>query len=298
MKISFFGASVTQQKGYVDEFEKRMLPNNYNINVYKHGYGSTHLNDAGMCYINKVLENNPNYLFIEWFVTGYTDVCCDVYLDTIINKCANIMCIPVFLLLDRTDIEKRISFNNKIKEYATTYNIHYIEIINIENREKYLRDTVHTTELGSHYYADIIYNYFITNIYDKEYNFTLIKTILPTIYNNILYIDINKTFHNNIIIEGICEIIGIYQKLGPYSGVCEINYNNGKTEKCNLWDQWCYFERNNIKLKFTVDKSIKINILQEKFDTSSAKVQNVDNNKKMTVYTIFYLGTISKIDGN
>ena len=46
MKISFFGASVTQQKGYVDEFEKRMLPNNYNINVYKHGYGSTHLNDA------------------------------------------------------------------------------------------------------------------------------------------------------------------------------------------------------------------------------------------------------------
>jgi hypothetical protein len=297
MKISFFGASVTQQKGYVDEFKKKMLPNN-NINVYKHGYGSMHLNDAGVCCINKVLENNPNYLFIEWFVTGYTDTCCDVYLDTIINKCANITCVPVFLLLDRTDIEKRVFFNNKIKEYATTYNIHYIEIVNIENREKYLRDAVHTTELGGHHYADIIYNYFITNVYDKEYNFTLIKTIPPTIYSYILHIDINKTFHNNIIIEGNCEIIGIYQKIGPYSGVCEINYNNNKTEKCNLWDQWCYFERNNIKLKFTVDKSIKINILQEEFDTSSAKVQNVDNNKKMTVHTIFYLGNISKVDGN
>jgi hypothetical protein len=206
--------------------------------------------------------------------------------------------VPIFLLLDRTDIEKRTHFNNKIKEYATTYNIHYIEIINIENRENYLRDSVHTTELGSKYYADIIYNYFITNLYDKIYDFTLIKRISPTIYSNILNINVNKTFHNNIIIEGNCEIVGIYQKIGPFSGLCEINYNDGKTEKCNLWDQWCYFERNTIKLNIKCETTIKINILQDEFDTSSTKIQNVDNNKKMIVHNIFYIGNISKVDGN
>ena len=295
MKISFFGASVTQQQtGYVYEFTKLLL----NGNVSKYGYGSMHLKDAGMCFIDNALENKPNYLFIEWFSTGYVNNLCDVYLDTIVNKCANINCVPIFLLLDRTDIEKRIYFNNKIKEYATTYNIHYIEIINVENRSNYLRDTVHTTELESKHYADIIYNYFITNLHDKIYDFTLIKRISPTIYSNILNINVNKTFHNNIIIEGNCEIVGIYQKIGPYSGLCEISYNDGKKQNCNVWDQWCHFERDNLKLNIKCETRIQINILQDEFDTSSAKIQNVDNNKKMIIHSICYIGNISKVDGN
>jgi hypothetical protein len=92
--ISFFGASVTQQQtGYVYEFTKLLL----NGNVNKYGYGSMHLKDAGICFIDNALQNKPTYLFIEWFVTGHTDTCCDVYLDTIINKCANINCVPVCL---------------------------------------------------------------------------------------------------------------------------------------------------------------------------------------------------------
>ncbi len=191
-------------------------------------------------------------------------------------------------------------FINLIEQYTNKYNVHLIKIINCENRDKILRDGVHTTEFGSEYYANIIFEYFINSVYDKHHDLNLMKTIQPTKYSNIKKFDYDHIITNQLIIQGNCEIIGLFQKIGPYSGLCEIIHNNNKTNstKYNLWDQWCYFERENIKLNLKVNGVVEINVLRESFDTSSAKEQNTDPNKKIILKSIFYIGDINEITHN
>ena len=301
--IAFFGASVTQQKnGYVDKFNNLIQSANNlpSYQVEKHGYGSMHLCDAGICFLNNVLVNNPKYLFVDWFVTGwktnnYNHL--SIYLDTIVNKCLINKCIPIFLILDRTDIENRVEFNNLIKQYVLEYGIHLIEITNCLEQNLILKDSVHTTEYGSEHYANIVYNYFLNNIYDKKFNWNKLMQIKPTQYSNIKQINYdNLVVTKQIYIEGNSEIVGIYQTIGPHSGICEIIYNNELIEKFNMWDQWCNYERDNIKLELKINGNVKINITNENFDTTEAKLQNINLNKKLIIKTIFYIGDISKIE--
>ena len=88
-RFAFFGASVTQQKnGYAIQFIKQNKCLNYNI----FGYGSRHLNDAGICYIDDVIRSNPSHCFIDWFNTGYISYNEDkfdeikIYINTIVHK--------------------------------------------------------------------------------------------------------------------------------------------------------------------------------------------------------------------
>lgn len=51
INISFFGASVTEQKhGYVKYFKDLSIKNSNNFTINQQGYGGTHINDAGMCF--------------------------------------------------------------------------------------------------------------------------------------------------------------------------------------------------------------------------------------------------------
>jgi len=50
--LCFFGASVTQQKEGFAWHTSQLLNSEYNC----FGYGGCHLKDAGICFIDKVLE--------------------------------------------------------------------------------------------------------------------------------------------------------------------------------------------------------------------------------------------------
>ena len=160
--VSFFGASVTQQKnGYVDFFAKLCEDT---INVKKYGYGSMHIYDAGISFINNVINDKPNYCFIDWFSTGFinADSYIKQFIDTIVLKLIEINCVPIFLLFDRKDMcTKILDMYNYVTDYANQNNINYISMFNNQNIDKLLRDCVHTTELGANHYGNIIYNEFI-----------------------------------------------------------------------------------------------------------------------------------------
>ena len=298
MLINFFGASVTQQKnGYVDIFDKLLKTHNIDSNVKKYGYGSMHIHDAGVCFINNVIENNPNFCFIDWFSTGFINNTNYIkqYIDTIILKLFSIKCIPIFLLFDRIDIDKaRLDMYDYVIEYANEYNINYISIFNNDNKIELLRDDVHTTELGSNYYGTIIYNNFMDKIINLNFNTN--KYPLKNMYYDINILDINDTVNNNIILYGNAKVIGIYQKIGLYSGVINIINENNESEQHFIWDQWCHFERHNIKLSFDIKNKLIIKILNDTFDTSSCKHEIEWNkyDKKMEILDIFYIGSIDK----
>ena len=156
MNIAFFGASITQQKsGYVHWFKK--LNPNYNIQQF--GYGSMYITDAGICFIDDVIAQKPDYCFLDWF----SPACyrppekINEYLDVIVEKLFNINCRIIFLFFYRKQMDPGwfVMFDY-LKEYASNYGINYIDLSKLEEADQYLRDTIHTNDLGSKKYGEII----------------------------------------------------------------------------------------------------------------------------------------------
>jgi len=297
--IAFFGASVTQQtkeSGYVPQFNNLLLNNNYNFNIIQKGFGSMHLYDAGICKINDVVGENPHVCFIDWFSTGLivtNQAYLHMLLDCIVRKLMLMNCHVCFLLLDRLDMcENRMLMYTHIIDYAKIYNIHYIELYNNQNVTELLRDTVHTNTQGALLYSSKIYDYFITNILPNDTNYYKIPN--ENEYSNINCVTINKQVKSIIMLSGNFKLIGIQQQLGPFSGIIEITRNNSEKYTESVWDQWCHFTRDNIKIKTEWSETIAIKILQDTFDTSQCKSDiDFDNIEKyIYVYEIYYLGEL------
>jgi hypothetical protein len=291
--ISFFGASITQQgQGYVQHFSN--LHPQFNIKVF--GYGSMHLKDAGICYIDEVLRSQPDWCFIDWFSTAYVDEAKEnfyeisLYLDTIIHKFYSNGVKIVFLTLPETARDKTI-IHQKINEYLKSKNVPTIDISkNFESEiDQILRDGIHTTPYGSEQYAKIISDRFFLELHNKH----KIPTDFPgvTKYCEIKHGQLNTIVNKHITFFGNAEIIGISQIVGPYTGLLKIN-----DEIVNNWDRWCYYEREMVNLKFEVNGKSTVEVLQDIVDTSTCE-HNCDwiVPKVMKIKTIFYTGTIEGV---
>jgi hypothetical protein len=297
--IVFFGASVTQQggaSGYVPTFKNMAVSSQLEYNIIQKGFGSMHLTDAGICKINDIINENPHYCFVDWFSTGL--IITDkqelfTYLDVIVSKLMLINSQICFLLFDRIDIcNRRLIMYDHVKEYGKLYNLHVIDIHNNTNINELLRDTVHTNELGANIYANKIYDYFVNSIINTDTVYTNIPN--ENKYSNIKTLQINKEIHDEINMEGHFEIIGMLQKIGNFSGVVEIIRDGSNNYKEMIWDQWCHYTRDNIKMRIPTSNKIKIKILQDTFDTTLCKT-NFDFskcNKYMYIYEIYYLGNL------
>lgn len=294
MSISFFGASITEQHaGYVLYFAKK-----YQNKVYQKGYGGMHLEDAGICYIDDVISDNPEYCFIDWFSTGYVEMnnLTYDYLNTIVYKFSEKNIKLVFLFLRETELDNnRKLFYDYCKEYLKKNNLRYIDINKcIKFSKEMVRDNIHTTDYGSEIYASTIYNEFI-KIKD---DIIIPKNIPRNIYCDIKRININKTFTKEFIIKGDCKIIGFSLIIGPHSGIVitqksDLNFNT--------WDPWCHYERKHICIKhIDITNEETFIVSQDKFDRSQCRRQYDFSNilNVLKVVEIFYIGEISNVYGN
>ena len=294
-RYAFFGASVTEQKnGYPIHFIKKNKCLHYNI----FGYGSRHLNDAGICYIDDVLKSNPSYCFIDWFSTGYINNKNDentvdkikLYIDTIVYKMLYKQIICIFLFLpdnSDTNVDKTIIYK-KIMDYLNKINIPYIDLSNKFNDHELKRvsyDGIHTTEYGSSIYADIITKQFIETIYS---NYKIPdKYPLKTKYDMIKILEINKIC-NEIKFRGKGEIISIEQLIGPYTGLLKLN-----EQIINIWDRWCYYQRLCNKINIEIIDELHIKCIQDDFDRSTCKNNIVwSKDKYLKINKIFYIGEL------
>ena len=130
-------------------------------------------------------------------------------------------------------------------------------------------------------------------------NDNIIYTNIPkeNEHSNIKILEVNKEIHNEIIMTGKFKIIGILQKIGNFSGIVNITLNNKDTHKCTIWDEWCYFERDTIKISTPPSSEIlHIKITQDTFNTDRCKDNKINFNefkKYMHIYEIYYLGELS-----
>lgn len=293
-EIAFFGASVTQQKnGYVDAVASLL-----NHKVLKFGHGAMHINDAGICYINEVLEKRPKICFLDWFTTEYMNQNgkIELFINTILQKFSAINCRVIFLFFPFQNNETRAEFYIQMKDLCKKNSYEYIcidEELADYSEQEILRDYIHTNPKGSKLYAERIIDYL-----NKHEQYVIPKNKEPTLYSTVFCKKIHKG-GKKFVINGDCEIIGIDIKTGRYSGIVEIT-NNGKISEENTWDMWSYFVRDKFSFKnIHIAGDCALKVTSQKFDTSSCK-KKIDfskYSKKIVIKEIYYVGNSVKIKG-
>lgn len=159
--ICCFGASVTQQKnGYVKHLKREIN----DFLIIQKGFGSMHLNDAGMIFMDDVLKWDPEYCFIDWTSTGFiADYdAIKIYIETIIRKFTQKKCKLIFLFIpEKSKNLQKTKMHQDCKRLLAEYGIFYLDLsLKFDNLDDILYDSVHTTREGSRKYAKYIADFF------------------------------------------------------------------------------------------------------------------------------------------
>lgn len=294
--ISFFGASVTQQRnGYAVKLKSKFV--NEEVSIFY--YGGMHLNNAGIAFIDDVLEKKPGYCFIDWFSTDYIDINKTTleYIDTIIYKFTEAKCKLIFLFFVSKQYEKKKSFYSFCKNYLFDKGLCCIDLNDdLEYSTEILRDDIHTTDTGAEKYADIIYQKFNS----QQINYP-VKPILKTKYCDIKKLEVNGVYSKELKLTGKAHIIGFFIMVGRYSGIVEIKEDNKEKLEVNTWDRWCHYEREHFEIEFDLNDNARILISNKPFDTSSCKIKDCDFDKykkKLVIYSIYYIGDTVRLKEN
>ena len=294
-KIAFYGASVTQQRnGYVKYFAKLST-----AKVLKLGFGGMQLSDAGICFIDKVVEIHPDICFIDWFSTWYMnqDGKFSLYLDVIAEKLQKINCRIIFLFFPQNkdlNIADWKYFYRTCKNYLTNQELEYVsldEILSEYPIHEILRDRIHTTKKGSRLYAEEIFRYLKS--VSSSINHVNAK---PNIYSTLSVLPVKRSFNKELVLEGDCHIQGFFLKIGPWSGIVDIL--SGKLSmKENTWDLWCYYGRDHFSFNVPIEGRATFKISDEPFDTSESrdKFDFSKYKKKLVIHEIYYYGGSLKL---
>lgn len=307
-KINFYGASITQQKnGYVT-YLSNFHPE---WEIQRSGHGGMNIANAAICYIKNVVNQTPQYCFLDWFINApscmlegeliinYVDA---VVYNLVLNKIT-----PVFLLMygDSNQLTpKKLCFYEKIEKYCDVNNIHYISLYkedevlhSVEQGIPVVEDGIHTNDHGSKLYAEIIGRFIKTKLSQTWH-----QTCLPNInkYCNVNSLVIDKTITDKINIFGDFEIIGIEQIVGPYSPWVTIDADNLYVESVCIWDPYCHYERRQMTITGKCKHSICITIQKnEPIDYSKCRREWTyprDLEKKLKFHAIYYIGNINQTE--
>lgn len=293
-KIVFYGASVTQQRnGYVNHFAKLSK-----AKVLKFGFGGMHLNDAGICFIDKVVELKPEICFVDWFSTAYSnqDSNLEFYIDAIAEKLLKVDCRVIFLFLPNKRNAKECDWENLYsfaKNYLKKQRLEFIcidEALSDCTPEEILRDEIHSTERGSRFYAETIYDYLQNHPQLPK------AEVKPNIYSSISALPVKRGFDKKLILEGDCHIQGFHLQIGPWSGIVNIKTDDGRFKE-NTWDWWCYYGRDHFSFNLPIDGRVTFTISDESFDTSECrdKFDFSKYKKKLVIHEIYYYGGSLKL---
>jgi hypothetical protein len=246
----------------------------------KFGYGSMHLSDAGVCFIDHVVSYNPDVCFIDWFSTSKTNYGdgISVYLDCLVLKLLENNIKPVFLLFPISEmLAPRVEMYDTVRKYALKYAIQCLDINEKSKKEEIdistiIKDYVHTTDFGGYYYASKILELLGEDFFNKKDAVSNCVRPEKNKYYGILKKEMNievKKFINFLVED---ELIGIYQTIGPYSNNVNIFKEGKLIQKCPIWDCWCHYERDTFKLCIKEPGRYFIELAND-IDKSACKVQ-------------------------
>ncbi|WP_417225859.1 SGNH/GDSL hydrolase family protein [Amphritea sp.] len=270
MKILIYGASVVQQGvthdgklvGFVNNLRElfKESPGLENVLVHKRGYGSNHLNDAGLLYLEEALTEKPDIVVLDWHSTYIEEFEPDKY-DYIINKLLNNNIKVVNLVLPQKsrvgEPEQRKILQARGYQKVGVGFLNFYEFVNNGriDLDECLRDDVHTNEFGGKVYAEILFPYLQSVIRGESLEYDYGKSIEPiNKYSEILItkhtVDFEVTKNTNIIckVDPKNQLFRLYATVmvGPFSPILSIDFEGG-SRMVNILDQSCFYERKVLK---------------------------------------------------
>lgn len=321
MKILFYGASVTAQKndsGYVQVLlrDSMKYPE---FEISKISYGGSNFNQAGFSFLPEIISLKPDIVFLDWLTPSalvFNDDKLKFFNETLLKN--NI--VPIWLNFPRKDdfCNSRQCYR-QVKDSCSNYDIPFIDFTELLpevkiNPEAYLRDVVHTTELGAKSYAELILAYLL------EVDLCKLKS-LERVFSHNLYLlpkiiscNLNVTAQNYNSIEfeipsdGSFEFL-IEAKIGPKSGIVTCYLINEKdkvlkTVHKNTCDPWCYYEREMImkiisdelsrgkyKLKMIVNPIDPFEFIELRDKNPECDIQH--SNRKVDISRLIIVGSVN-----
>jgi hypothetical protein len=276
MKIVFFGASVTAQSvshstgtvtGYVDSLSLGYSPSCYIID--RVAYGSSQYSNMGVHGLSNALLKIPNVIFFEWYTTGET--CLPKENLQLQHRLLRSLGVEMILLVLPS---KRHAKTDTIPKYEDldTMNIPFLDLrylLDDESSEPFLRDEVHTNELGAQIYSKCIHSYiqeFVLASAPKPV-FTGIHDLISQIdieYQSVLSREIPLNLHlsaNETLSLTASQDSSIIFTLtrGPRTPNVTVHYaNSAVTHDITLVDRWSYYDRSSSGMELSLAENREI----------------------------------------
>lgn len=323
MKVVFFGASVTQQyihretgemMGYIPWLKKIIREEGLEITIDSIAAGSAHFDNAGYVLLSKVLKEKPDILVIDWHSTAldkFDPLLWNAFLSNIIDQSVHL----IIAILPRRDIYKsgKKRENHLQAEQVACESIHLLNGYEFPgfSPENHLRDIVHTTPEGGKFYALNFLKYLKSFTKKRDISDWNLRNYQPSFYvplpqrpsvnnwefNLGEYIKAKKI---SIKYEIECNFqhpkLVMNLNIGPDSPVLDILYDGEFKNNVSLWDEWCYFKRQNYRT-IPVDKNkeiVEIGISKRLPDYSKCRNTEFDfsnfEDKYIYVSDIFIIG--------
>lgn len=265
MKICFFGASVSEQHihsvtneitGFVTAFKE----SNLKYNICRVTSGSNSIDDAGIVYVHKVVNEQPDICIIDW-ATPASINCNQKSISHVYGELIAAGILPVTLILPRSDRnQKDTPIYRLLYDYTKRHGLpfwDFQESLKDLDHSTFLKDSVHTNSFGAKIYANLISEYIDTINFDNMkvnsfsdfkpvYFLGVSKELSKENHTKKINIDITSSRNNNFYIKFFLE-----QRVGPWSSFLDVFINQdevfSKISEVELFDPWCWRERQCLK---------------------------------------------------
>lgn len=261
MKVVFWGASVTQQSGpggYYDQLEKLVLSENNQIEIERFGFGGNSFDDAGFYCAHRLIETHPDVCFFE-FSTTFLTVFDTTKLHQFLHFLTSNNVLPVFLILPRVHNMEGWPCISQQERYAKEFGFPILDLrqrfASFVHSVEYLRDGVHTTELGALFYAKNIFEFMISRLMRSN------DLVYPSLTIGNSIIPIHKfSINKQKVVSGLrikadfseCSKSDYFEliahlRIGPMSNFVNCYVNSDLVHTAPIFDQWTHYERDSYK---------------------------------------------------
>lgn len=280
MKVLFCGASVTAQdvnrvtneiSGYFP-FLQSLLPRN--IQIVRLAYGSQQFSCMGIFSLSKIIENNPDFVFLEWMTTGEKKVDSSQIISTTTMLRKHGIGV-IWLLLPRLDFQDyTLKYDTLISLGSKITILSLLEHIESDDLSLYLRDLVHTNSNGALHYAQIIQKNFDRVVGEELQRLEEVSRYFPVDQpfvhlsseeQELLYNEIDASYE--LMVGSTLEImvsnskkIGFWCETNPVSPILMVKVNQQPCKTVTIVDRWSFYARKILKPTISLDINSSISI--------------------------------------
>ena len=318
-RICFFGASITQQKESVSYISMVEKASTYcdsigpiRISAIKQGYGGMHVTDAGIYYLGAAINSDPDICILEWHSTALSEWPAGL-LEKICYTLLACRIIPIVLIIPRSlpeyfEGKSSTSRYTATKRLADLMGISIIDLSQSLTKDlvaKLTRDGIHTNEFGAVFYGCRIYRQLLcisksvsAVVHGDERRYTDSQVVLQK-YHSIDLLASQKCQIGLALDAGqSIEFLGptyaecvLNVRVGPFSPRVAIADSLG-SRKLSLFDPWCHFERDTLRVRFCLGATGKalISVLREHPDYSICRDQSFSppDKVRLVVHEVLY----------